>query len=320
MKILVVGAGVIGNTYGWALSEANHDVAHFVRPGKASQLTKGVTIDLLDSRKGQKKQFIGSYNINVTENVSPTHGFDLVIVPTKPYQLEAALQQIVPIVGQADFLLLTQNWSGTEKIDAILSPSRYLYGDAKAGGTFKSGILVSALFPSIDLGQTNGRHDDILNKVASLFEDIGIKPTLQENILHYIWLQYAINAGLWPALVQAGSLENLLRNRRAGDLSLQAVRECLDVVACRGVDLDKYPEVRMFYKTSFITRQIAGLMITLMFRFNKSIQRTSAHALGDPLEIKTAYYDLLNTGKELGVPLPVLSGFENDIIRFASSY
>jgi ketopantoate reductase len=178
---------------------------------------------------------------------------------------------------------------------------------------------VSALFPSIDLGQTNGGHDNILNKAAHLFDGIGIKPTLQENILHYIWIQYAINAGLWPALVRAGSLENLLRDRRSGELSLQAVRECLDVVACRGVDLDKYPEVRMFYKTSLITRQIAGLMITLMLRFNKSVQRTSAHALGDPLEIKTAYYDLFNAGKELGVSLPIMRSFENDIIRFSTS-
>jgi hypothetical protein len=66
-------------------------------------------------------------------------------------------------------------------------------------------------------------------------------------------------------------------------------------------------------------RQIAGLMITFMFRFNRSVQRTSAHALGDPLEIKTAYYDLLYTGRELGLPMPIMNSFENDIIRFASS-
>jgi 2-dehydropantoate 2-reductase len=319
MKILIVGAGIIGTIYGWALSKANHDITHFVRPGKSSRLKKGVKIDLLDGRKSQQKHFIGLYEISITENISPSDGFELVIVPTKPYQLEAALQQIVPIAGEADFLLLTQNWSGTESIDAILPPSRYLYGDAKAGGAFKDETLQSALFPSIDLGQTNSMHDDILNKVAALFEGAGIKPTLQENILHYIWLQYAINAGLWPALVRIGSLENLLRNHRAGDLSLQAVRECVDVVARRGVNLNKYPEIRMFYQKSFIIRQIAGLIITLMFRFNKSIQRTSAHALGDPIEIKTAYYDLINTGKELAVPMPVTSSFEDDIIRFALS-
>lgn len=96
----------------------------------------------------------------------------------------------------------------------------------------------------------------------------------------------------WPqvGLVRAGTFAALLCDRRTGDLSLQAVRECLDVVARRGVDIKKYPETRMFYQTSPLVRQMAGLFITLMFRFDQSVQRTSAHALADPLEIKTAYY------------------------------
>lgn len=74
----------------------------------------------------------------------------------------------------------------------------------------------------------------------------------------------------------------------------------------------------MFYQTSSLARQIAGLFITLMFRFDKSVQRTSAHALADPLEIKTACYALLNTGRELGVEMPVMSSFEKDIIGFGA--
>lgn len=319
MRILIVGAGVIGTIYGWTFSEAGHDVTHFVRPGKSARFVAGIPIDMLDNRKGHKKQFVGRYDLKVTETLTPSDGFDLVIVPTKPYQLEEALRQTVPNTGPTDYLLLTQNWHGTAKIDAILPQSPYLYGDAKAGGTFKDGTLIAAIFPSIDLGQVGGEQGDCLKKVATLFEGVGIKPTLHENILHYIWVQYAINAGLWPALVRAGSLDALLRDRRTGDLSLRAVKECVDVVARRGVDLNKYPDTRMFYKTSFLTRQIAGLVITLMFRFNKSVQRSSAHALADPLEIKTAYYDLLSTGRELGVEMPVMSRFENDIIRFAVS-
>jgi ketopantoate reductase len=34
MKILIVGAGVIGASYGWALSKAGHDVTHFVKPAQ----------------------------------------------------------------------------------------------------------------------------------------------------------------------------------------------------------------------------------------------------------------------------------------------
>jgi 2-dehydropantoate 2-reductase len=320
MKILIVGAGIIGSIYGWALSKAGYDVTHFVRPGKAQQLTEGIPIDMLDSRKGHDKQYIGHYALKVTETLSLSDGFDLVIVPTKPYQVEDVLKQITPFTDKADYLLLTQNWNGTTAIDSILPQSRYLYGDAKAGGSLQNGTLISAIFPTIDIGQVNGRKDNCLTKTSGLFESIGVKPTLQDNIIHYIWVQYAINAGLWPALVRAGGLEALLRDRHTGDLSLFAVKECLEVVAHRGVDLNKYPDTRMYSNTSFIARQIAGLMLRLLFRFNKSVQRSSAHALADPLEIKTSYYDLLNTGRELGVDMPIMSSFENDIIQFADSH
>jgi 2-dehydropantoate 2-reductase len=52
MKTLIVGAGVIGVIYGWALYKAGMDVSHFVRPGKVNQFQDGVTLDLLDERKG----------------------------------------------------------------------------------------------------------------------------------------------------------------------------------------------------------------------------------------------------------------------------
>lgn len=318
MKILIIGAGIIGSIYGWALSRAGYDVTHFIRLGKSQLLTKGISIDVLDNRKGYVRQYIGNYALHATETLSLSDGFELVIVPTKPYQVEAALKQIIPYMEKAYYLLLTQNWNGTTAIDNLLPQSRYAYGDAKAGGSFQNDTLISTIFPMIDLGQVKGRKDNCLIQTAALFESIGIKPTLQDNILHYIWVQYAINAGLWPALVRAGGLEALLHDRHTSDLSIFAVKECLEVVAHRGVDLKKYSDTRMYSNTSFIARQIAGLMLRMLFRFNKSVQRSSAHALGDAQEIKMAYYDLLNTGRELGINMPIMSSFESDIIRFAN--
>jgi ketopantoate reductase len=59
MKTLVVGTGIIGIIYGWALSEADIDVTHFVRKGKRDQFRDGVTLDLLDEREGHRKYYNG---------------------------------------------------------------------------------------------------------------------------------------------------------------------------------------------------------------------------------------------------------------------
>jgi 2-dehydropantoate 2-reductase len=319
MKILVVGAGIIGTIFGWALTDEGHDVTHFVRKGKAGNFPNGAQIDMLENRKG-KKNFIGKYDIKLTETLSPVDGYEVVIVPTKPYQLLEVLKQIVPLTGNADYLLLTQNWNGTAEIDAILPQSRYIFGDAHAGGVWKDGLLIATIMNDIILGQVDGKRGVLLQKFVQLFEGIKMKVVIPENILHYIWVQYAINAGLWTGLVRTGDLQKLLSDSVNGPLSLKSVKECLDVAARRGIDLKKYPDSQMYMNTdSKIGALIAGTIVRMMFKFNKSVQRASAHGLGDPIEIKSAYYALLDSGNELGVPMPVTKSFQPDIDQFADN-
>jgi 2-dehydropantoate 2-reductase len=312
MKVMIVGAGVIGTIYGWALSEAGHSVIHFVRPGRSSGFTNGVSIDMMDRRKNHKKWFSGNYAIKVTEVLDSTNDYEMVIVPVRHYSVEDVLKQIVPLTPHSDYLLLTQNWKGTAGLDDILPPSKYVFGDAKAGGSLQNNKLIATIY-AIDLGCIDNKQNDCLKKAQDLFQSADIKTTLQDDILHYLWVQYAVNGGMWPALVQAGSLQATLRNRRLVEMSLLAIKECLSVVRARGVDLHKYPETDLYFTDSVIKRMIGTMVGITMFRFSKYIQRNSAHALADPKEIKTFYYDLVNTGADLGISMPTMIGFKKDI-------
>jgi hypothetical protein len=53
-----------------------------------------------------------------------------------------------------------------------------------------------------------------------------------------------------------------------------------------------------------------------MLRYSEFVKRCSAHALDDPKEIKTFFDDLMATGRELGVPMPVMSSYAEDIAQF----
>jgi hypothetical protein len=55
-----------------------------------------------------------------------------------------------------------------------------------------------------------------------------------------------------------------------------------------------------------------------MFRHDEYTKRCSAHALGDPVEVKTFYEDLVATGHDLGVSMPVMESYAQDIRRFAT--
>lgn len=109
--MLIVGTGIIGATYGWALSEAGVDVTHFVRNGKADQFKAGVTLDVLDERKGHPKYNVTKYALKCVEEVSPSVGYELIIVPTNMHQTEAALETLAPVSGQAIFLIFSGNAS-----------------------------------------------------------------------------------------------------------------------------------------------------------------------------------------------------------------
>lgn len=144
MRVLVVGAGIIGSIYGWALSESGHHVVHLVRSGRAAALRGGLEVDVFDRRKVRKRKFCGLYRLDAVETLSPTDSFEFVIVAVKHYALLQTLREIVPRAGAAEFVLLTQNWRGVAEIDPILPRARYVYGDAKAGGTLSGGKLVAA--------------------------------------------------------------------------------------------------------------------------------------------------------------------------------
>jgi len=58
-------------------------------------------------------------------------------------------------------------------------------------------------------------------------------------------------------------------------------------------------------------------MTRWMFRRDEYTKRCSAHAFGYPFEVKTFYHDLIATGRELGISMPVMESYAEAIRRFA---
>lgn len=316
MRVLVIGTGVIGSIYGWALAKSGHHVVHLVRSGRAAGLRDGMGLDVFDRRRGHKRNFYGIYKLVTVETVASTDTFELVIVPVKHYALLQSLKEIVPQAGAADFLFLTQNWRGIAEIDSILPRTRYVYGDAKAGGTIANGKLIAAL-SAIDIGPPEGEPSALAKKTAALFFSADIQTRLHSDMLHYLWVEYAITGGPWAALVRAGCFEALLKDREGISAALKAGSECLEVVRRRGVVLSRYARAKPFLTNSPLRTKITMLMMRWIFRHDEYTKRCSAHALGDPVEVKTFYDDLIATGHDLGVSMPVMESFAEDVRRFA---
>ena len=94
-----------------------------------------------------------------------------------------------------------------------------------------------------------------------------------------------------------------------------ATREALDVVAARGVDLGRYPDARSVLNTP---AWLAALAYSYAIRFTEKGRRLlrASHFAYSPEEMKRYYFDVLNTGENLGVAMPHLSALREKIERY----
>ena len=202
MKTLIVGISVIGVIYGWALQQAGVDVTHFVRPGKKDQFPNGMTLDLLDERKGYPPKSMPHYPIRCVDSISPADGYDLIIVPTNAQQVESVLQTLRPVSGNATFLIFSGNWDGTAAYDAILPRECYLLGYPDAGGTIREGVYWTNLGPEVHLGLLDGQSTERMEQVKATFARTHLHPDMQPNILHWLWVHNAGVIGIAAAFAK----------------------------------------------------------------------------------------------------------------------
>ncbi|MGD0297864.1 MAG: 2-dehydropantoate 2-reductase N-terminal domain-containing protein [Bryobacteraceae bacterium] len=310
MNVLIIGRGVVGTIYGWALSTSGIKVTHVVRK---EGLPTTDTLDLFDLRKGYPKHTRADYTPKTVRQISPSDGFDLVIVATKHYQAVQAIRQYLADVPAATILLFTANWDGTEDIDRILARSSAVWGYAKAtGGVDARGILVATVDPAVRLGMLKGSDPDRFKAVAELFQSAGFNLDVKADIIEWLWVHHAINAGGIGVCLWAGGIAEATRSLQTLRLGVRAVRDALSVVAARGVNPETYPEARSVLNTP---TWLAGLAGACGVRFTEKGQRLlrASHFANSAEEMKRFYFDVLKTGESLGVAMPHLAALRGRI-------
>jgi 2-dehydropantoate 2-reductase len=313
MKVLIIGRGVVGTIYGWAMTNVGIDVTHVVRN---HGLSGTATLDLLDLRPGHPKNTRVTYAPKTVTHIGPsgpTGGFDLVMVATKHYQAVQAIRQYLPGAPGAVFLLFTANWDGTEEIDRLLPRSSILWGySAASGGPDSEGVLIATVNPKVRFGMLEGSDPDKFKAVTELFQRAGFTLDIKPNIIEWLWVHHAINAGGIGTALWAGGIAEATRSFKTMRLGVLAIREALDVVAARGVDVKSYPDAKGILN---MPAWLAGLVGVYGIRFTAKGRRLlrASHFAHSPQEMKRYYFDVLNTGERLGVAMPHLSALRERI-------
>jgi 2-dehydropantoate 2-reductase len=300
MRVCVVGAGVIGTIYGLVLARTGHGVTHYVRPGAGDRLRAGFDVNLLDARGEAPVETLTTYRPRVVERLDAGHPFDLILASVRHDSLPALLPVLADGAGTAEILMFNNLWSSFDAIDAMVS-GRYLWGFPVAGGGFEAGRLEAALLGTVRLGDPSGSATNRVESLELLFSECGLGVEVERDMLSWLWVHFATEAGIVAAAAKAGGVDAFLDDVEQIATGVLAVREAFAVVRARGVDVEAVPDARMFLAPE---REVAA-GIKQRYLVDRAARKIMERHT-DGAELKRIYGDVVATGRTLGVDMPTL--------------
>ncbi|WP_419393101.1 ketopantoate reductase family protein [Cytobacillus praedii] len=186
MRILVVGAGAIGGYFGGRLMEKGEEVTFLVREKRKQQLDqKGL---LIESVHGDLK--LEPKTILRGESAEP---FDVILVSTKSYQLDGAIESFRSYVNENTMILpLLNGYAHLDKFVNEFGEERVLGGLCFIEATLDhSGkILQTSPVDELVFGERSGRKTNRILSLQKSFSGTKAAFTLSENIEQDIWHKY----------------------------------------------------------------------------------------------------------------------------------
>jgi 2-dehydropantoate 2-reductase len=290
MRVAVVGAGGIGAPLGASLAIAGQDVTFLARGAHlAGMRANGLRIE------GDRGETIVR-PVQATDEAASIGSVDLVLFCVKLWDVEAAGEQIRPLIGSETVVIPLQNGvDASERLTAVLGASHILGGVAMVTGSIvapgvvrQTGKHHSIIFGEMD-GQVTARCETVRNACMAA----GIDGILSNDIERARWEKFI-------ALVAVSGLCALTR-RPIGDLRddpdiapliEDAMREVIDVGRAGGVRFapDVLEPIR-----KFLHNVPPGMTPSMAFDLRS----------GNRLELPWLAGKVVQLGKERGVPTPV---------------
>ncbi|TDG33717.1 2-dehydropantoate 2-reductase [Paracraurococcus ruber] len=288
MRLLILGAGAIGGSFGAWLAEAGVDVTFLVRPARAATLARDGLV--LRSPLGNLIR-----KVAVTFEARP--GFDAVMLTCKAYDLSSAIETINPAIRPGTVLLPLLN--GLRHLDVL---DMRFGRDAVLGGLCHIGATLTPDGTVLHLNRLRhlalgARTSAQLPTARALHETLargGFAPVLQDDILQAMWDKFVLLAAYagMTCLMRA-SVGAIVATPEGAALMREALAECAGVAGAAGHP----PAAAFLAETEAMLTEPGSPGTASMLRDLHAGARTEhEHILGDMLARENA----------AGVPTPLL--------------
>lgn len=287
MRILIIGAGAVGGYFGGQLAAAGRNVTFLVRPARAAQLrSTGLLIfDPYGDLTVHPKLLTAE---DLKSNPTP---FDLIIVSTKAYSLDAAIEDFAPAVGPDTLILpLLNGMRHMDTLDARFGSHRVLGGSVQIIGDMDAEGRIHSLGKLHDLnfGERDKTITARIKAIEATLHDAGFEANLKPDILAFMWQK-------WTLLAAMGAITCLLRGS-IGDVEaapggLETARaiaaECVAIATANG-----YPPDEKFHAIMMkrLTEPGSPLTASMYRDLQKHAPVEADHILGDLLARGRAHH------------------------------
>ncbi|MGE5137995.1 MAG: ketopantoate reductase family protein, partial [Rudaea sp.] len=129
MKILIIGAGVVGSIYAARLHWAGEQVSLLARGQRLAELRENAVV-LEDEGTGQRT----TTPVPLIDHLDPDDEYDLVMVIMRKDQVPWVLPMVAESRCTPNVLFVGNNVAGPEEYTRALGPERVLLGFAGSGG------------------------------------------------------------------------------------------------------------------------------------------------------------------------------------------
>lgn len=188
MRILVLGAGGIGGYFGGRLVEKGEDVVFLVRTKRKQQLKENGLV--IHSVKGDF-----SFAPKLITKADHTKPFDIVLLSTKAYHLEDAINDLKPFIGERTVIIPLLNGI------AHITPLKEAFGEQKVIGGLciiettlneKGEVVHSSAFDRLVFGELDHQETNRIQQIAHTFSGTKANFVLSNQIMQEMWHKYLL--------------------------------------------------------------------------------------------------------------------------------
>lgn len=178
MRVLVLGAGVIGSVYAGRLLRGGHQVTMLARGRRLADLASSGLV-LLDAESGEREVL----PVAAVGTPTPDTAYDLVLVAVRAEQLTATLPVLAALPGDPDVLFFGNTAGRTELLREALG-RRALFGFPAVGGVLDGQVVRYVLIGQQQtmLGESAGPVSGRVHQIRAMLRQSGFPTTISTDI------------------------------------------------------------------------------------------------------------------------------------------